>query len=163
MVEGAAGGGSRPDHVITPAEVDGWLADSVVKTVTYHRTTFEAADDILAYGVALELSRIGSYGQGFYSSTDPDEPPHGPIAIRVAIKIQQSLRGSVDELGQYIDDLALELRPRERGITPEGAAEIRHELLRLGYDEVVVTDACGDGIDYVIAIKVDTVKVVVGS
>ncbi len=38
---------------------------------------------------------------------------------------------------------------------------IRDELLRAGYDGIIVRDGGGDGIDYVIAIDNATVKVVV--
>ena len=47
-------------------------------------------------------------------------------------------------------------------ITPTIAAAIRLELMRLGYDGIVVVDGGGDGVDYVIALVSEAVRVVVG-
>jgi hypothetical protein len=62
-------GAGHPPHVIAPDEVAAWLADSVNKVVTYHRTTREGAQDIIDRGVDVSRSRIGAYGQGFYTTT----------------------------------------------------------------------------------------------
>ena len=67
-----------------------------------------------------------------------------------------------EALERQIDDLVESLSPRDRRITPEVAARVRSELISLGYDAIVVRDAGGPGIDYVIALQADTVKVVVG-
>jgi hypothetical protein len=44
---------------------------------------------------------------------------------------------------------------------PSLAVEIRRHLLELGYDGIVVWDGGGDGIDYVVAIVDDCVRVVI--
>lgn len=148
-----------PEHVIPSAEVDDWLADSVVKKVTYHRTTWSAATDIVEYGIDLDRSEIGAFGQGFYTATEP-ESWRGPAQVSVAIKMSNPLVGSIDDVSDVIDPIVPRLRPRARGITPDVAAAIRQELLAMGYDGIIVRDGGGDGIDYVIAIRDGTARVV---
>lgn len=75
----------RPDHIITTAEVDNWLADSAVKRVTHHRTSPSAARDIVEHGVDLDRSQTGSFGQGFYTSTLADEF-YGEAQVVVAVR-----------------------------------------------------------------------------
>lgn len=159
--EAEAGRSPWPDHIIPPEDVDDWLADSAVKAVTYHRTSVLSASDVIEHGVDLAKSRIGSFGQGFYTATESDEF-YGPAEVAVAIRTTQPPIGLADDLGLYIDHLARELRPDQNRLTPQVAKAIRRELLRLGYDGIVAKDAGGDGIDYVIAIKDGTVRVVVG-
>lgn len=156
------GGRRRPEHIITPDEVDAWLADSVVKVVTYHRTTDEAATDIIEYGVDLERSRTGAYGQGFYTATSP-EAFRGPAQVALAVKTRRPLIGTVEDVGGVVDDIVKSLRPRETGMTRIAAEVTRMELLRLGYDGIIVWDAGGDGIDYIVAIDSESVKVVLRS
>jgi hypothetical protein len=68
---------------------------------------------------------------------------------------------ALDEVAEVIDDLARLAAPRDPRITPDVATEIRRHLLDLGYDGIVVWDGDGDGIDYVIAITDDSIRVVV--
>lgn len=151
----------RPAHLITSAEVDGWLADSVVTSVTYHRTSRQAARDIVEHGADIGSSWIGTYGQGLYSATVADQF-FGEAEVAVAIRARNPLRGRWDEVGDYVDHLVRTLRPQDRGLTPSGAVAVRRGLPGLGYDGIVAIDAGGDGIDYVIAIAEGTVKVVIG-
>lgn len=134
--------GDQP-HLIRLRDVAEWLADSVVKGVTLHRTTEQAAARIRDLGVEIEASRISSFGPGFYTATWTDLP-----------------EGLVD-VAAVIDDLARIVSPRDPSITPEVAAGIRQHLLELGYDGVVVRDGGGDGVDYVVAILESSVRVVI--
>ena len=149
---------SRPPHVIAPAEVDAWLADSVVKTVTYHRTSVLAAHAIVEHGVLITRSMIGSFGQGFYTSTLPDEF-YGDAEVMVAVRTRQPLIGDLTSVSDEVDRLARRFS-RAGQITPLVAARIRLALLAAGYDGIVVRDAGGDDVDYVIALEAGTVKVV---
>jgi hypothetical protein len=151
---------ARPNHVITRDEVSRWLADSAVKTVTYHRTTAAAARRILERGVEIAASRIGSYGQGFYTTTEAD-PFHGDAELVVAMRTRTPLRRPEAEIADFADGVARELRPTDPRITPDVAAEIRRRLIRLGYDGIIALDAGGDGVDYVIALRGEMVRVVV--
>lgn len=137
-----------------------WLADSFVKRLTLHRTTGQAAARILEIGVQIGASRISSFGQGFYTATWPD-PPQGLVDVTIAVRTQQPLVGSLDDVASAIDEIARIVNPRDPRITPEVAAGIRQHLLELGYDGIVVWDGGGDGIDYVVAIVEDSARVVV--
>jgi hypothetical protein len=137
----------RPPHVIAPDEVAAWLADSVNKVVTYHRTTRDAAADTLEHGVDVSKSRIGSYGQGFYTTTETD-PLFGPVELTVAVRLHRALRGDIDAVAAQIDAIMpKDHRGLSIGITPQVAATIRLELLSLGYDGIIVLDGGGDGTD----------------
>ncbi len=59
-----------------------------------------------------------------------------------------------------MDELAEELGAENGRLTPPVAAAIRRELLGRGYDAMIITDAVGDGVDYVIALDSVTVKAV---
>ena len=151
---------STRSHLILPEPVTEWLAESVVKTVTDHRTSALAADSIREHGVDIERSEHGSFGLGFYTATRVDEF-FGDTNLTVAVRARNPLIGSLDEVGRFVDDLSLRLRPRAQGrMTRDAAAAVRLELLDLGYDGVVVFDGGGDGIDFVIALGAESVKVV---
>jgi len=150
----------RPPHVIAPDEVDTWLADSAVRTVTYHNTDRMAAASIVRDGPKVERSRIGSYGQGFYTATVPD-PFHGEIELTLALRLRTPLIGHALDLDTLLDRLALRLSPENPAITPLLARRIRREFLSEGYVGIVAYDAGGDGIDYAIALVNDTIRVVV--
>lgn len=149
-----------PDHLIRRGDVERWLADSVVTTVTYHRTSETSARRIIEQGMDLGASRIGSFGQGFYTATESDDF-YGPVALAVAVRTRSPLYGTAEEVGQFVDRVAQRVGPRGVRLTAAVARAIRRELLLLGYDGIVAKDAGGDGIDYVVAIKDGTVKVVV--
>ena len=151
----------RPRHLILPDEVDAWLADSAVRVVTYHNTDRVSADAILRDGPRVELSRTGSYGQGFYTSTVPD-PFFGEVQIAVAVRLRRPLTMHFDEMDQLMRRLVLRLSPLDPRLTLLQSRRIRRELLAEGYDGIIVRDAGGDGVDYVIAL-VDTVVRVVES
>jgi hypothetical protein len=150
---------NRP-HLIHRRDVADWLADSIVRDVTLHRTSEQAAADILENGVELAASRIASFGQGFYTSSSPD-PLLGPAEVAVAIRTRRPLVGTLDEVAAVIDDIARLVSPRDPRITPAVAAEIRRHLLELGYDGIVVWDGGGDGVDYVVAIVGGSARVVI--
>lgn len=153
--------GFQGEHLITPEEAETWLADSMVTSATYHRTTRAAAQDIFDHGVDPERSVRGAYGQGFYTSNDPEAFP-GDAIVTVAIKLRHPLIGSVEEIERVIDALSDRLRPQAHGrITREVARAVRLELVDLGYDGIVIADAGGDGVDYVVALARETVKVVI--
>jgi hypothetical protein len=151
--------GDRPPHLIVPDEVADWLLDSVNGRVTYHRTSVQAAHDIVRRGVDISRSRIGSYGQGFYTATESD-PFYGVAELPQAIRLVHPLTGGPDEVAAVVDSIADRLGPGGRLITPPVAAAIRRELRSLGYDGIIVSDGGGDGIDYVIALESRAVKVV---
>ncbi len=130
----------------------------MVKTVTYHRTSVFAARGIIAHGVRITRSMIGSFGQGFYTSTVPDEF-YGDAEVTVAVRTRQPLVGDLTSVSDEIDRLARRFS-RTGQITPPVATRIRLELLAAGYDAIVVRDAGGDGTDYVVALEEGTVKVV---
>ena len=65
--------GDRPPHLISPEDVADWLIDSVNGRVTYHNTSPAAAAVIMQQGVDISRSQIGAYGQGFCTSTEPDD------------------------------------------------------------------------------------------
>jgi hypothetical protein len=149
----------RPPHLIAPDEVDSWLSVSANRRVTYHRTSAQAAQAIVQHGVDISRSRIGSYGQGFYTATHTDAI-YGEVVIPVAIRLTAPLIGDDTSVGSIVDAIADRLAPIGRRITPHVAAGIRRELLSLGYDGMVVVDADGDGIDYVIALDGRSVRVI---
>ena len=95
----------RSPHVITPAEVDGWLADSANTRATYYRTTREAAQDIVEHGVDIAKSRIAAYGQGFYTATEADAFD-GEAELLVAIKTRNPLLGGIDQIEELVDEMA---------------------------------------------------------
>ena len=153
------GGGARPPHLIAVDQIDTWLADSVNKLVTYHQTSIIAARAIQRYGIDLRHARVGTYGHGFYTATQPDSF-QGGIELRAAVRIRHPLVGHVDEIGDLVDALARHSEDPLGRITPIVAAGIRQEFLRRGHDGIIVWDAGGDGIDYVIALVADAVKVI---
>ena len=136
-----------------------WLAGSRVLTVTYHRTDPISARSIVERGVSIGRSRIGSYGQGLYTSTIPN-PEYGDYEVVMAIRLVAPLTGNDVQVGEIIDSLAVAEGAPGGRITPPIAAAVRRALLRLGYDGIVVFDGDGDGIDLVVAIREDTVRVV---
>ena len=148
-----------PPHIIRPEEVDGWLADSVNKAVTYHRTSHEAARSIKERGVDLSHVWIGSYGHGFYTATEA-EVFHGEAEVAVAVRLTRPLQGDPESVGRVVDDVIVLVSGGKSRLTPPVAAAVRRELLRMGHDGIIVTDGGGDGIDYVIALDAGTVKVV---
>jgi hypothetical protein len=150
----------RPPHLIAPDEVDAWLADSVVRVVTFHNTDRRSTAAILRDGARVGRSRNGSYGQGFYTATLPD-PFHGELELTVAVRLLSPLVGHVSAMGPFMDRLALRLGPLDPSITPGLARQIRRELLAEGYDGIVAYDGGGDGIDYVIALVDEAVRIVV--
>jgi hypothetical protein len=164
MMGGGSGGGggespARPPHWIRPDAVDAWLADSVNRRVTFHYTTREAAQEILEHGVDIRRSRIAAYGQGFYTLSVSD-PSYGPVALEVAVRARQPLAGLATEIETQIDALA-EAVPGYKGrITRAIAHELRAALVRLGYDSLILYDAGGDGVHYVVALHSDRVRVV---
>jgi hypothetical protein len=150
----------RPSHIIAPDEVDAWLADSAVRVVTYHNTDRSSADAILRDGVDVERSRFGSSGQGFYTTTVPD-PFYGETSVMTAVRLHTPLVGPMDDVADLVDRLAQRFSPFDPRITPPIARQVRQELLAAGYDGVVAYDAGGDGIDYVVALISDAVRIVV--
>jgi hypothetical protein len=127
--------------------------------VTYHRTTRAAAQDILEHGVDISRSRIAAYGQGFYTATDVRELA-GDADLAVAVRTPHPLVGHVDDMIPYFTDLADLLLSGRGALTPAVAARIRRALLDLGYDSVIIRDAGGDDVDFVIALHGYVVKVV---
>jgi hypothetical protein len=151
---------SRPTHLIAPDEVDAWLADSVVRVVTYHRTTFFAARSILERGVDITRSRIGTYGQGFYTSTATPAEEFGEITMTVAVRLRRPLVGSQEQIAAQVDDLVIERYGNLRPITPPAAAAVRRRFIRLGYDGLVIHDVDCEGTDYIVALFGASVKVI---
>jgi len=149
----------RPSHLIAPDEVAAWLADSAVQQVTFHNTTPGAAAEIRSRGVRIEASWVGSYGQGFYT-TSVEDPFYGEVALSIAVRLLTPFVGDADEIGLYIDHLTLRFDPVNALLTPVIARRIRRELLAEGYDGLVVYDGGGDGVDYVIALVEGIVRVV---
>lgn len=151
--------GDRPPHLIAPDEVAEWLLDSVNGRVTYHNTTPDAAADIRRRGVRMDRARRGAFGQGFYTATSP-EPFYGPVSLRVAIRLRSPLVGYLDDVESYFDDLIEQLSPGSPRVTPALARRLRRALLDEGYDGLVIGDAGGDGIDYVVALVDEAVRIV---
>lgn len=151
--------GDRLPHLISPDEVADWLTDSVNRRVTYHNTSLSAATEIRQNGVWIDRSRLGSFGQGFYTGTVP-EPFYGPVSVPVAIRLLRPLVGHLNEVEAYIEDVIVRLRPRSPAITPPLAGRIRRELLDAGYDGLMIGDAGGDGINFVVALVDGVTRVV---
>jgi hypothetical protein len=144
--------GPRPAHQIIPAEVDVWLADSVVKAVTYHRTDAISARGIIARGVDLaEADLAGAWGRGFYSSTVPD-PQYGSIEIAVAAPLRVPL---------VIRDTVREAERVDRLLLQAGTDDFREAFLGAGYDGAVIHYPWG--ITWVVAYFSHQVRVVVGA
>lgn len=154
-------GASRPSQLIVHEEVDDWLADSAIRVITYHNTDRRSADVILRDGPRIERSWIGSYGQGFYTSTVPD-PSFGEVPVTVAVRLRRPLMMRFDEMDQFMRHLVIRFSPLDPRLTPLQGRRIRRELLSEGYDGIIVRDAGGDGVDYVIALRDETVRVVEG-
>jgi hypothetical protein len=149
----------RPPHLIAPDEVDAWLADSAVRVVTYHNTDRWAADAILRNGVDIDRCRVSTYGQGFYTATQAD-PFFGEVQLVVAVRLVSPLRGEDGFVGPLVDRMAEQYGAPGVRLTSSMGRIVRRELLRLGYDGIVVEDATGEGVDYVIALEGHAVKVV---
>jgi hypothetical protein len=149
----------RLPHLIARQDVAAWLADSVVTAITYHRTSYQAPAHIRASGVDPARSRVGSFGQGFYTST-VEEVEFGSVSIAVAVRLLSPLTGTFAAIEDLVDRIAARLNPRSGALTMAVAVGIRRELLRLGYDGIIVPDGGGDGVDWVIALSGDSVKVV---
>jgi len=130
-----------------------------VTAITYHRTSSQAAAQIRARGVDPERSRVGSFGQGFYTST-VEEVEFGSVTIAVAVRLLSPLTGAFAEIEDLVDRITARLSPRSGALTMVVAAGIRRELLRLGYDGIIVPDGGGDSVDWVIALAGESVKVV---
>ncbi|MBI4492155.1 MAG: hypothetical protein HY690_05120 [Chloroflexi bacterium] len=109
-----------------------WLADSVNRRVTYHRTARLAAQDILERGVDLSKSRLGAYGQGFYTVTDPSGLP-GDVDLRVAVRLRHPLVGHADEVVRQVDDVLMQLYGRPVRLTMEAAQQVRKAFTEQGY------------------------------
>jgi hypothetical protein len=158
---GTGGEPPRPPHLIRPDEVDAWLADSANKRVTYHRTTYADAQDIIEHGVDIARSRVAAYGQGFYTrTTRADELHLGEAEVPIAIRTLHPLAGEYETM-----DAEIERRTRLIGgapgrLTHQVAGAIRRELLQEGYDRMVIRDAEGVGVDFVVALEASSVKVV---
>ena len=150
----------RPPHVIAPDEVAAWLADSVNKVVTYHRTSRVAAQDITTYGVDIERSRGGAYGLGFYTATEDPGDFHGDTVVVVAVRTVRPIVGTMADVEQELDSLVDRLSGGTGRLTRRVAVALREALLQLGYDGLIVEDGGGDGVDYVVALEAHSVKVV---
>lgn len=119
----------RPSHIISPSEVDAWLADSAVRTTTIHRTTAEKALGILEEGIRVELGNPeATWGQGFYSSTKPS-PAYGGIRLTVAARVTHPW---------IVYDTMLAVEALETLMQKHGVGDRRIALLREGYNGVVV-------------------------
>lgn len=149
----------RAPHLISPDQVADWLAGSSVTGTTFHRTSRESADRIVRNGADPERSRVGSFGAGFYTAT-VEEEEYGPGCVVVAIRLLTPLTGAFEEIEEIVARIARRLNPPRGQITTEVAAQIRRELLSLGYDGIIVPDGGGDGVDWVIALTGDAVRVV---
>ena len=89
------------------------------------------------------------------------DPFHGELELTVAVRLRSPLAGHVTEMSDFTDRLAVRLSPLNPSITPTLARRIRRELLAERYDGIVVYDGGGDGIDYVIALVNETIRIVV--
>jgi hypothetical protein len=150
----------RPSHLILPEDVDAWLADSAVKAVTYHRTSVLAARSILERGVDIARSRIGAYGQGFYTATAPVDEDLDDVLLTVAVRLESPLVGSAEVLADQVDEIIVTRYGRLRPITAAVASTVRRVLVGLGYDGLVIRDVGEEGFDYVVAFFGASVKVV---
>jgi hypothetical protein len=117
------------------------------------------AERIRRLGVDLERSRVGAFGSGFYTATTEEEE-YGPVRLTVAVRLLNPLTGRFADVEEAVDRIAARLNPPRGQISPAVSAGIRRELLRLGYDGIIVPDGGGDGVDWVIALIGDAVKVV---
>ncbi len=101
---------------------------------------------------------MGSFGSGFYTATTEEEE-YRPAGVVVAIRLLNPLTGRLEDVEEVIDRIAARLNPPHGQISTLVAAGIRRELLRLGYDGIIVPDGGGDGVDWVFALIGNTVKV----
>jgi hypothetical protein len=67
----------------------------------------------------------------------------------------------MEEVDELVDLLVRRHDPRRGELSPRVAAAVRRDLLANGYDGLVVRDGDGDGIDLIIALRDDIVRVVV--
>jgi hypothetical protein len=81
--------------------------------------------------------------------------------VAVALRASRPLMGDINEIGEIVDTAAEQVGSPGGRVTPTIAAAIRSEFLRLGHDSIVVQDAGGDGIDYVVALQASCVKVII--
>src|SRR5262249_43348658 len=115
--------------------------------------------EIRERGVNIERSRGGAFGQGFYTATQRGVFP-GDDEVEVAIRLRRPLQGHLDEIESRIDELTERFSGTGRRLTARGAAVIRAELRTQGHDGIIVYDGGGDGVDYVVALAADFVRVV---
>jgi len=79
--------------------------------------------------------------------------------VTVAVRAQRPLMDDANKLEPFFNELA-ERSGGRGGVTTAVAARMRAALLDLGYDSLIIRDAGGDGVDYVIALHRSQVKVV---
>jgi D-aminopeptidase len=80
--------------------------------------------------------------------------------VVVAVKTQTPLLGPPGEVEPIVDEIGQRLVPRARGrMTREVGIVTRLELLRVGYDALVIQDVDGEGTDFVVALLPQNVKV----
>lgn len=158
-VGAATPSGSR---VISEAEVPAWFEGHGGNTlVTTHMTSKEGAAAILKNGVDVEHSQSGAYGQAFYTSKLPIRD-YGDTPVKLAIRLDNPLSGTMDEVQGVIDDMLTkgELAPTGAARWSEGAAA-REAFLGRGYDGIIVKHANpADGGDWVMALKNESVAVI---
>jgi hypothetical protein len=142
---------SQPSHLIRRREVAAWLAESVVREITVHRTSAEAAARIIRDGVRIERSaREVRWGQGFYTSNRPDLQ-YGDTSVAVAVRLRRPFVAEDSIEGQErIDEMLAEA----------GSDDVRAVPQAAGYDGVVVHFP--DGEAWVVAFADDQVKVIRG-
>jgi hypothetical protein len=140
-----------PSHLITPDEVEAWLAGSAVQAVLQHRTNPVAADLIERFGVEIGLGDTeAAWGQGFYAC-NYSEPQYGSAVLRVAVRLTHPLvlPDSVRGAG-IMDDLLREA----------GTEDMRAAVLGAGYDGLVIHFPRDQF--WVVAYRDEQVKIVVG-
>lgn len=140
-----------PLHLIGPDEVAAWLADSIVKTVTIHRTDQISARDITERGVDIgRASPDAGWGRGFYSTLIPDRR-FGEAEVRIAVRLVRPL---------VILDSVRDAEVLETLTSRAANDDFREAILAGSYDGVVIHFGPGD--ITVVAFWDEQVKVVVG-
>lgn len=150
---------------IPAADVGEFLAESQVKDLVVHRTSFQAARSITKGGVDLSKTASRStFGEGFYTS-EQAVTFYGEEQLNIAIRTLKPFRGTAQQMDDKIASFALQAPEKKIGDitvrfwdTGEQQHAIRQAFLDEGFDSLIVEQS---GNNIIVGIVEDNIKVVV--
>jgi hypothetical protein len=144
----------RNSHLIRPGDVAEFLRGSVLTAPTFHCTSLEWREEIVARGVDLWRNRTAIFGRGFYLSSQPIER-YGPGVVRAAVKLQHPLVVPLDEFPDLVQNW---------GVAFDDPDAIRQEVLARGFDGIIVKGAdfnrANQEVDIIVVIDIRTIRII---